>query len=79
MRDRTENVRFQFHHRTLFGTAVRARSPSPMLFFCDGRTQWVLLSATSANVRMGNAHVGAKAARRASREIRPSQSMRLHS
>ena len=40
------------------------------------RTQWVLLSATSAKVRMGNAHVGAKAARRASREIRPSQSMR---
>ena len=28
-----------------------------MRFFCDGRTQWVVLGATIAKSRMGNAHV----------------------
>ena len=32
----------------------------PHAVFCGGGTQWVVLSATTAKKRVGNAHVGPK-------------------
>ena len=46
--------------RNMGKTSCMHQRRVPHAVFCDGRTQWVVLSATIAKNRMGNAYSGPK-------------------